>query len=172
MQHPTDRIIHTTAFVTPVMEHWLERDFFFQIQINVDANLNGWNFGWIKWIDRMKDRKNNWWKWMNEQKTMYGKQVAPSQIKQKTRLKHNCPQYQFSKLNWFFPTGSSCVCLDIGCREDLPHTFSVWIMTLMLLQLITQLFPLSPLIPLFLSAPSNICFPKRRSVWLLVTFLH
>ena len=26
MQHPTERIIHTTAFVTPVMEHWLERE--------------------------------------------------------------------------------------------------------------------------------------------------
>ena len=26
MYHPTDRITHTTAFVTPVMEHWLERD--------------------------------------------------------------------------------------------------------------------------------------------------
>ena len=26
MYHPTDRIIHTTAFVTPVVEHWLERD--------------------------------------------------------------------------------------------------------------------------------------------------
>ena len=25
MHHPTDRIIHTTAFVTPVVEHWLER---------------------------------------------------------------------------------------------------------------------------------------------------
>ena len=23
MHHPTDRIIHTTAFVTPVVEHWL-----------------------------------------------------------------------------------------------------------------------------------------------------
>ena len=23
---PTDRIVHTTAFVTPVMEHWLERE--------------------------------------------------------------------------------------------------------------------------------------------------
>ena len=22
MQHPTDRIAHTTAFVTPVVEHW------------------------------------------------------------------------------------------------------------------------------------------------------
>ena len=26
MHHPTDRIIHTIAFVTPVMEHWLERE--------------------------------------------------------------------------------------------------------------------------------------------------
>ena len=26
MHHPTDRIIHTTAFVTPVVVHWLERE--------------------------------------------------------------------------------------------------------------------------------------------------
>ena len=26
MIHPTDRIAHTTAFVTPVVEHWLERE--------------------------------------------------------------------------------------------------------------------------------------------------
>ena len=26
MHHPTDRIAHTTAFVTLVMEHWLERE--------------------------------------------------------------------------------------------------------------------------------------------------
>ena len=26
MHHPTDRMTHTTAFVTPVMEHWLERE--------------------------------------------------------------------------------------------------------------------------------------------------
>ena len=25
MHHPTDRIAHTTAFVTPVVEHWLEQ---------------------------------------------------------------------------------------------------------------------------------------------------
>ena len=25
MHHPTDRIAHATAFVTPVVEHWLER---------------------------------------------------------------------------------------------------------------------------------------------------
>ena len=24
--HPTDRITHTTAFITPVVEHWLERE--------------------------------------------------------------------------------------------------------------------------------------------------
>ena len=26
MHHPSDRIAHTTDFVTPVMEHWLERE--------------------------------------------------------------------------------------------------------------------------------------------------
>ena len=26
MHHPTDRIPHTTAFVTPVVEHWLEQE--------------------------------------------------------------------------------------------------------------------------------------------------
>ena len=26
MHHPTDRIIHTTAFVTPVVGHWLVRE--------------------------------------------------------------------------------------------------------------------------------------------------
>ena len=26
MHHPTDRIAHTTSFVTPVLEHWLERE--------------------------------------------------------------------------------------------------------------------------------------------------
>ena len=26
MHHPTDRITHTAAFVTPVVEHWLERE--------------------------------------------------------------------------------------------------------------------------------------------------
>ena len=26
MHHPTDRITHTTAFITSVVEHWLERE--------------------------------------------------------------------------------------------------------------------------------------------------
>ena len=26
IHYPTDRIAHTTAFVTPVVEHWLERE--------------------------------------------------------------------------------------------------------------------------------------------------
>ena len=26
MHYPTDRIAHTTVFVTPVVDHWLERD--------------------------------------------------------------------------------------------------------------------------------------------------
>ena len=35
MHHPTDRIAHTTAFVTPVVEHWLEREIEFSDVIKV-----------------------------------------------------------------------------------------------------------------------------------------
>ena len=37
MHHPTDRIVHTTAFVTPVVEHWLEQEI-------------------AQWVHPMKDR--------------------------------------------------------------------------------------------------------------------
>ena len=40
MHHPSDRITHTTAFVTPVMEHWLERVI-------------------AQWVHPMKDRSND-----------------------------------------------------------------------------------------------------------------
>ena len=40
MHHPTDRIAHTTAFVTPVVEHWLEREI-------------------AQWVDPMKDRSDD-----------------------------------------------------------------------------------------------------------------
>ena len=40
MHQPTDRIAHTTAFVTPVVEHWLEREI-------------------AKWVHPMKDRSDD-----------------------------------------------------------------------------------------------------------------
>ena len=40
MHHPTDRIIHTTAFITPVVENWLEREI-------------------AKWVHPMKDRSDD-----------------------------------------------------------------------------------------------------------------
>ena len=40
MHHPTDRITHTTAFVTPVVEHWLE-----------------WEIA--HWVHSMKDRSDD-----------------------------------------------------------------------------------------------------------------
>ena len=40
MHHPTDRIAHTTAFVTPVVEHWLGREI-------------------AQWIHSMKDRSDD-----------------------------------------------------------------------------------------------------------------
>ena len=40
MHHPTDRRAHTTAFVTPVVEHWLEREI-------------------AQWVHPMKDRSDD-----------------------------------------------------------------------------------------------------------------
>ena len=40
MHHPTDRITHTTAVVTPVVEHWLEREI-------------------AQWVHPMKDRSDD-----------------------------------------------------------------------------------------------------------------
>ena len=40
MHHPTDRLAHTMAFVTPVVEHWLEREI-------------------AQWVHHMKDRSED-----------------------------------------------------------------------------------------------------------------
>ena len=40
MHHPTDRIAHTTAFVTSVVEHWLEQEI-------------------AQWVHPMKDRSED-----------------------------------------------------------------------------------------------------------------
>ena len=40
MHHPTNRITHTTAIVTPVVEHWLEREI-------------------AQWVHPMKDRSDD-----------------------------------------------------------------------------------------------------------------
>ena len=37
MHHPTDRIAHTTAFVTPVVEHWLERVFNKRVHVIINT---------------------------------------------------------------------------------------------------------------------------------------
>ena len=39
MHYPTDRIVHTTAFVTPVMEHWLNL-FNKKYMLQPDISLN------------------------------------------------------------------------------------------------------------------------------------
>ena len=40
LHHPTDTIAHTTAFVIPVVEHWLEREI-------------------AQWVQPMKDRSDD-----------------------------------------------------------------------------------------------------------------
>ena len=41
MHHHTERITHTTAFVTPVVEHWLEREIAIIGQINLVGKVSG-----------------------------------------------------------------------------------------------------------------------------------
>ena len=41
MHHPTDRIPHTTSFVTPVVEHWLERELMTKTSLIVFRCLSG-----------------------------------------------------------------------------------------------------------------------------------
>ena len=50
MHHPTDRMTHTTAFVTPVVDHWLEREIVSGAQhqpptADYDVCLVGWLIG-------------------------------------------------------------------------------------------------------------------------------
>ena len=47
MHHPTDRIAHTTAFVTPVVEHWLEREGHLWNEVSV-----------LIILQRMKEKEN------------------------------------------------------------------------------------------------------------------
>ena len=44
MHHPTDRIAHTTVFVTRVVEHWLEREI-------------------VQWVHPIKDRSDDPYDW-------------------------------------------------------------------------------------------------------------
>ena len=48
MHHPTDRITHTTAFVTPVVEHWLERE------IAIPTQSNPAVYGCTVWLFRFQ----------------------------------------------------------------------------------------------------------------------
>ena len=41
MHNPTDRIVHITTFVTPVVEHWLEQEIAYQSEINPCQSTTG-----------------------------------------------------------------------------------------------------------------------------------
>ena len=49
MHHPIDRITHTTAFGTPVVEHWLERE----------ISRNGFLDSWCSWCKIKKDNSTD-----------------------------------------------------------------------------------------------------------------
>ena len=48
MHHPTDTIAHTTAFVTTVVEHWLEREELWQHTINQKKKYQLFVLLWCK----------------------------------------------------------------------------------------------------------------------------
>ena len=39
MHHPTERMAHTTAFVTPVVDHWLEREIAQWVILQIKQNF-------------------------------------------------------------------------------------------------------------------------------------
>ena len=53
MHHPTDRITHTTAFVKPVVEHWLEREIARVMRVCymccVGVRCSAIAHGWVGW---------------------------------------------------------------------------------------------------------------------------
>ena len=55
MHHPTYRITHTTAFATPVVEHWLEREIVALKRL--DYSLM--SFYGLTLIDILKERKKD-----------------------------------------------------------------------------------------------------------------
>ena len=63
MHHPTDRITHTTAFVTPVVEHWLEREI-------------------AQWVHPMKDRSDDP---SHHERTLYLWATSRSSLSSKTK---------------------------------------------------------------------------------------
>ena len=44
---PTDRIAHTMAFVTPVVEHWLEREIAVLLRVKIKFSTMVQNLGFI-----------------------------------------------------------------------------------------------------------------------------
>ena len=54
MHHPTDRIIHTTAFVAPVVEHWLDITVEYRLGCPDVTDLHQVSVGflntYVKWI--------------------------------------------------------------------------------------------------------------------------
>ena len=52
MHHPTYRITHTTAFVTSVVEHWLEREIAQWVAVPSIPQLDG--HGWVLSVGKLE----------------------------------------------------------------------------------------------------------------------
>ena len=67
MHHPTDRITHTMTFVTPVVEHWLERET-------------------AQWVHPMKDNSDNK---SHHERTLLPRSYISLPIETETRIFRN-----------------------------------------------------------------------------------
>ena len=85
MHNPTDRITHTTTFVTPVVEHWLEREI-------------------AQWVHPMKDRSDDP---SHHERTLYLWAYECSSCNQKKKWKTN-NTYNFHTITSFNNTCSDC----------------------------------------------------------------
>ena len=68
MHHPTDRIAHTTAFVTPVVDHWLEREI-------------------AQWVHPTKDRSDDS---LHHERTLLSRSYISLQNQQKNPARVTC----------------------------------------------------------------------------------
>ena len=77
MHHPIDRIVHTTAFVTPVVEHWLEQEI-------------------AQWVRPMKDRSDDP---SHHERTLLPQSYISLLLKRKHNINQNQIELKFSDEN-------------------------------------------------------------------------
>ena len=144
MHHPTDRITHTTAFVTPVVEHWLERVI-------------------AQWVHPMKNRSDDP---SHHERTLYLGATSRSPVMGDTYF---CKDGNPHELSWFkhysgIPHLSKAVCgLAVVFVGDL-EVIWLWSLTMYLTLTSTILKHVNTF--LFLSSFISIIYPFYQLLYI------